>query len=209
MHTLGGGQVKTVTVSMPSSTSDADAAVSTTSSGSHMKGGTIAGIVVGTIGGCAAILAVIFVLFIMRRRKRANSPDPSVQNGLIDGGRSPQMGMFSDNHSHTLSAGSSNANRLQTTFTDDRMKPNPIYPNGERGSSVSLQDNEDYSRPVLRVSPTERTRMKTLTSLAYKPRLTPRNPFSFMSISLPVFDSCGSANSDYDTQLRHCISLFH
>ncbi|RJE24055.1 ER membrane protein Wsc4 [Aspergillus sclerotialis] len=156
VHTLGGGEVKTVTVSMPSSTSDADAAVSTTSSGSHMKGGTIAGIVVGTVGGCAAILALIFVLFIMRRRKRASSPDPSVQNGLIDGGRSPQMGImggtFSDSHSHTLSAGSSNANRLQTTFTDDRMKPNPLYPNGERGSSVSLQDHEDYSRPVLRLT---------------------------------------------------------
>lgn len=124
-----------------------------------MSGGTIAGIVVGTIGGVAAILALIFVFFIMRRRSRANSPDPSVQNGLIDGGngRGPQMGfmggMFSDNHSHTLSAGSSNAAHRVQTFTDDRMKTSAVlYPNGERGSSVSLQDNEDYSRPVLRLT---------------------------------------------------------
>lgn len=42
------------------------------------------------------------------------------------------------------------------TFTDNRMKPGTmIYPNGNRDSSVSLQDNEDYSRPVLRVSPND------------------------------------------------------
>lgn len=151
-----------MTVGLPSSTSDSDESnLGTTSGGgSKMKPGTIAGIVVGSIGGFAAIIALIFVAFIMRRRSRANSPDPSVQNGLIDGGgngKGPQMGfvnrMFSDNHSHSLSAGSSNAaNRLQT-FTDNRMKTNTVlYPNGERGSSVSLQDNEDYSRPVLRVS---------------------------------------------------------
>jgi cell wall integrity and stress response component len=43
--------------------------------------------------------------------------------------------------------------RSGTTFTDRRMKTNTVlYPNGARDSSVSLQDNEDYSRPVLRVS---------------------------------------------------------
>lgn len=43
--------------------------------------------------------------------------------------------------------------RSGTTFTDRRMKTNTVlYPNGPRDSSVSLQDNEDYSRPVLRVS---------------------------------------------------------
>lgn len=41
----------------------------------------------------------------------------------------------------------------KATFTDNRMKTSTaIYPNGARDSSVSLQDNEDYSRPVLRVS---------------------------------------------------------
>lgn len=38
------------------------------------------------------------------------------------------------------------------TFTDNRLKTDTIlFPNGRRDSSVSLQDNEDYSRPVLRV----------------------------------------------------------
>lgn len=56
---------------------------------------------------------------------------------------------FSDSHSHTLSAGSS---RLPT-FTDTRLKTDTVlYAGGRRDSDVSLQDNEDYSRPVLRVS---------------------------------------------------------
>ena len=38
------------------------------------------------------------------------------------------------------------------TFIDNRMKTDTIlYPNGHRNSSLSLQDHEDYSRP-LRVS---------------------------------------------------------
>lgn len=159
-----GGHVTTVTVGAndPTSASAADAGpASSGSSGSHMQGGTIAGIVVGSVGGCAAIVAAIFVIILMRRRSRSNSPEPSVQNELLDGGRNnngkgPQMGfvkgMFSDNHSHSLSAGSSNAPRAQT-FTDNRMKTNTmLYGGDRRNSSVSLQDNEDYSRPVLRVS---------------------------------------------------------
>lgn len=124
-----------------------------------MGGGTIAGIVVGTVGGCAAIAAALFAIFIVRRRSRSNSPDPSFHNGLLDsnrGSKGPQMGfvrnMFSDNHSHSPSAESSSAQRAQT-FTDNRMKTNTmLYQHGDRDSSVSLQDNEDYSRPVLRVS---------------------------------------------------------
>ncbi|OOF94743.1 hypothetical protein ASPCADRAFT_208419, partial [Aspergillus carbonarius ITEM 5010] len=59
--------------------------------------------------------------------------------------------MFSDNHSHTLSAGSA-ASRMPT-FTDNRMKTDTVlYQNGRRDSDVSLQDNEDYSRPVLRLT---------------------------------------------------------
>lgn len=50
-------------------------------------------------------------------------------------------------------AGGSIPARSGTTFTDRRMKTSTVlYPNGARDSSVSLQDNEDYSRPVLRVS---------------------------------------------------------
>lgn len=38
-------------------------------------------------------------------------------------------------------------------FIDNRMKKDAVlYPNGDRLSAVSLRDEEDYSRPVLRVS---------------------------------------------------------
>ncbi|EHA23940.1 hypothetical protein ASPNIDRAFT_180846, partial [Aspergillus niger ATCC 1015] len=159
--TTDSGVVKTVTIpaaTKATSTSAADNLSSAKSdNNSGMSSGTIAGVVVGSVGGALAILALIFVLFFAKRKSRSNSPDPSVQSILLDGRQSKgsQMsfmkGMFSDNHSHTLSAGSA-ASRLPT-FTDNRMKTDTVlYANGRRDSDVSLQDNEDYSRPVLRVS---------------------------------------------------------
>lgn len=117
----------------------------------------MAGVAVGSVAGFGAILALLFIYICTKRRQRAQNTDPN-HNFMLDGRNSKgsQMsfvkGMFSDSHSHTLSAGSSNTARMPT-FTDNRMKPDTIlYPNGARDSSVSLQDNEDYSRPVLRVS---------------------------------------------------------
>ncbi|GCB17431.1 cell wall integrity and stress response component 4 [Aspergillus awamori] len=159
--TTDSGVVKTVTIpaaTKATSTSAADNLSSAKSdNNSGMSSGTIAGVVVGSVGGALAILALIFVLFFAKRKSRSNSPDPSVQSILLDGRQSKgsQMsfmkGMFSDNHSHTLSAGSA-ASRLPT-FTDNRMKTDTVlYANGRRDSDVSLQDNEDYSRPVLRLT---------------------------------------------------------
>ncbi|KAB8233136.1 hypothetical protein ETB97_003603 [Aspergillus alliaceus] len=150
------GEVKTVTVANPKSTSTSSAELSQKNSdGSSLSGGAIAGIVIGAIGGLAALIAIIFLLFFKKRQSRSNSPDPSVSNVLLDGRNSKgsQMsfmkGAYSDNHSHTLSAGSS---RLPT-FTDNRLKTDTVlYPSGRRDSEVSLQDNEDYSRPVLRLT---------------------------------------------------------
>ena len=184
--TTDSGVVKTVTIpaaTKATSTSAADNLSSAKSSdNSGMSSGTIAGVVVGSVGGALAILALIFVLFFAKRKSRSNSPDPSVQSILLDGRQSKgsQMsfmkGMFSDNHSHTLSAGSA-ASRLPT-FTDNRMKTDTVlYANGRRDSDVSLQDNEDYSRPVLRVSPhvfpIVMSDIGTLTrDAAHEPRLT-------------------------------------
>ncbi|PYI30370.1 hypothetical protein BP00DRAFT_346297 [Aspergillus indologenus CBS 114.80] len=160
-ETNAGGTVKTVTLaaSQPTATASSTGTSSKSTSSSGMSSGTIAGIVVGSIGGALAIIALIFVLFFAKRNQRASSPDPSVQNILLDGRQSKgsQMsfmkGMFSDNHSHTLSAGSSIAAHRLPTFTDNRMKTDTVlFANGRRDSDASLQDNEDYSRPVLRVS---------------------------------------------------------
>lgn len=125
----------------------------------------MAGVAVGSVAGFGAILALLVVVICAKRRQRARSPDLSIQNILLDGRQSKgsQMsfmkGMFSDSHSHTLSAGSSSTPQRMPTFTDNRMKPdNVLYAHGNRDSSVSLQDNEDYSRPVLRVSASLRLR---------------------------------------------------
>ncbi|PWY90840.1 hypothetical protein BO70DRAFT_368065 [Aspergillus heteromorphus CBS 117.55] len=155
------GVVKTVTVANSQTTATSASAdkVSSKQSSSGMSSGTIAGVVVGSVGGALAIIALIFVFFFARRKTRASSPDPSVQNILLDGRQSKgsQMsfmkGMFSDNHSHTLSAGSSIAANRMPTFTDNRMKTDTVlFANGRRDSDASLQDNEDYSRPVLRLT---------------------------------------------------------
>ncbi|UDD62519.1 hypothetical protein AFCA_009832 [Aspergillus flavus] len=150
------GEVKTITVPNSKPTSDPSAGMSEKdSSGSGLSGGAIAGVVVGSIGGLAAIIAIFFLIFFKKRQQRSTSPSPSVSNGLLDGRNSKgsQMSVanraFSDNHSHTLSAGSS---RLPT-FTDTRLKTDTVlFAGGRRDSDVSLQDNEDYSRPVLRLT---------------------------------------------------------
>ncbi|PKY06342.1 hypothetical protein P168DRAFT_109581 [Aspergillus campestris IBT 28561] len=151
------GEPTTITVG-PTGTSGADAngVSEKKESGSGLSGGAIAGVVIGAIGGLAVIGALIIMLC-WRRRQRSASPDPSVQNVLLDGRNSKgsQMsmmkGMFSDGHSHTLSGASST--NPQRTFTDNRMKTDTvIWPAGRRNSSVSLQDNEDYTRPVLRLT---------------------------------------------------------
>ncbi|KAK1140193.1 Cell wall integrity and stress response component 4 [Aspergillus melleus] len=160
VETNAGGEIKTITVggsgptSTPTPTSSDD-----DDDGSGLAGGTIAGVVVGSVGGCAAIVALIFMVLLAKRRSRSPSPDPSVQNILLDGraSKGSQMsfmkGMFSDNHSHTLSAGSSIAPRMPpAAYTDNRMKDASIWPTGRRNSSVSLADDQDYSRPVLRLT---------------------------------------------------------
>ncbi|GIJ85824.1 hypothetical protein Asppvi_004688 [Aspergillus pseudoviridinutans] len=154
------GQVKTITVSDTQPTTTATPSSSDSQNGgSGVSGGTIAGAVVGSVGGLAAIIAIIFFVLASKRRSRAQSPDPSVSNVLLDGRQSKgsQMsfvkGMFSDGHSHTLSAGSSITPQRMPTFTDNRLKTDTVlYGGGRRDSDVSLQDNEDYSRPVLRLT---------------------------------------------------------
>ncbi|KAL2812377.1 hypothetical protein BJX63DRAFT_432642 [Aspergillus granulosus] len=155
------GQFTTITIGGPDSTSAADSAATSGEDGgsSGISGGTIAGIVVGVVGGIALIVALI-IFFLAKRRQRSYSPDGNL-NGPIDGRQSKasQMsyvnakGMYGDNHSHSLSNGSSQTPQRMPTFTDNRLNTGAVlFPNGRRPSDVSLQDNEDYSRPVLRLT---------------------------------------------------------
>ncbi|EYE98413.1 uncharacterized protein EURHEDRAFT_399710 [Aspergillus ruber CBS 135680] len=151
-----GGQVQTVTVGGSGATAAADtSSTSSKDSDSGLSNGAVAGVAVGSVAGFLAILALILIWYCSKKRQRANSPDPSMQ--LLDGRNSKGSQMsfmrsvFSDN---TTLGGSPTATRNpNATFIDNRMKTNTVlYPNGPRDSSVSLQDNEDYSRPVLRAT---------------------------------------------------------
>ncbi|CAG8900151.1 unnamed protein product [Penicillium egyptiacum] len=153
LETNSGGQVKTITVAGPSSTAGADSASANTSAvGTKLSGGSIAGIVIGVLGGIALIGALIFLIFFYRKRARAASPIPSMTEDRTSRGSSFMGGLFPRGNGEGVAGGPVPA-RSGTTFTDRRMKTNTVlYPNGPRDSSVSLQDNEDYSRPVLRLT---------------------------------------------------------
>ncbi|KAK4864374.1 hypothetical protein LT330_009901 [Penicillium expansum] len=157
VQTNSGGQVKTITVSGSSPTvgAGADSASATTAAtSSKMSGGSIAGIVIGVLGGLALLGALIFLVFFYRKRARAVSPIPSqdMAEDRTSRGSSFMGGLFPRRNGEGA-AGGPIPTRSGTTFTDRRMKTNTIlYPNGARESSVSLQDNEDYSRPVLRLT---------------------------------------------------------
>lgn len=151
MTTSSDGQVKTITVAAPDATSSSEGqSLGTTKDhkSSGLSGGGIAGVVVGVVGGLALIGALVFLVFFYRKRARSASPSPSQDMGQRDsrassffgGGGFPGPGIA-----------------RKSTFTDNRMRTDQVlYPNGPRDSSVSLQDNQDYSRPVLRVSDAER-----------------------------------------------------
>lgn len=142
--------MKTITVGGSSATAGADGASLSKADEekSGLSGGSIAGIVIGVIGGLALVGALIFLIFFYRKRAaRATSPTPSQDmTDRHSQGSSFARGVFPQGQDAAGSSLGRNA-----AFTDNRMKNPSLYPNGPRDSSVSLQDNEDYSRPVLRV----------------------------------------------------------
>ncbi|CAG8111678.1 unnamed protein product [Penicillium olsonii] len=154
VETNSQGVVKTITVAGSSATAGAKSASADTSDAddSSLSGGSIAGIVIGVLGGLALVGALIFLIFFYRKRARAVSPIPSqdMTDNRTSRGSSFMRGIFPQGEG---AAGGPIPARSGTTFTDNRMKTNTVlYPNGARDSSVSLQDNEDYSRPVLRLT---------------------------------------------------------
>ncbi|KAJ6155550.1 Carbohydrate-binding WSC subgroup [Penicillium chermesinum] len=147
LTTSSDGEVKTITVADPGPTSGSDGkSLSATQDdkGSSLSGGSIAGIVIGVIAGLALIGALVFLVFFYRKRARSASPSPS-----------QDMGQRESRASSFFGGGGFPGGSLQRnpTFTDNRLRTDQVlYPNGPRDSSVSLQDDQDYSRPVLRLA---------------------------------------------------------
>lgn len=156
--TTRAGEVVTVTVPNDEAAQTTGAVEGEKKGGSSLGGGAIAGIIIGVLAVVGSAFGLWLWFFCARRRREEDerlSPeahlDPTVPPSALYNGnhrqnRNSQMSMMRNLHSSN--------NRLSVpAFTDNRMKKDAvIYGNGARESNVSLQDNQDYSRPVLRVS---------------------------------------------------------
>lgn len=153
--TTRAGEVVTVTVSGGEPAKTEGSSSEEDDDGASLSGGAIAGIVIGVLVIVGGALGFCLWFFCYRGRREEDEDsfsnpeahlDPTVPpSALLNGhhrqNRSSQMSMMRDN-------------RLSVpAFTDSRMKKDAvIYGNGARESNISLRDDQDYSRPVLRVS---------------------------------------------------------
>lgn len=154
-----GGTIRTVTQPAPTATDDTSGV---DDNGSGLKGGAIAGIVVGVVGGLLLLAAFFWFLFAKRRRDR-EAADAGLQKGASGSpGRmaTPMSGEMTESRYGSASAGaaagawdSQNKRRSHLMPVDPRLDPfaTGLYSsdqNGSRDSLTSLQDNQDYSRRV-------------------------------------------------------------
>lgn len=128
----------------------------------------MAAIAIGAAVGLAAILGLVFWLYLRRRRQNL-SPPRTPESDQVDGvkglptrhaSQMSQAGLI-DKNPRIVTTGlpmGSNANSAGTSLspshrysagTDLRLNPNAIYTcEQSQHSSVSLQDNRDYSRQL-------------------------------------------------------------
>jgi hypothetical protein len=165
------GQVRTVLVTP---TADATLGQSSTSGGSGVSAGKVAGIVVGAVLGLGLLIGAAVWFWLRRRRsQRDSSPDgsftaermgnsgntsnsiPSRQVSQLSSagllGKAPRIQTnFYPSDGDPRSAGTTSSNNIdrRSLGTDQRLNPWAIYTQDERMSSVSLQDNQDYSRQL-------------------------------------------------------------
>ena len=166
----------------PKPTEDSLGQSATAGDSGKIGGGAIAGIVIGVVGGLAAVVGAVAWFFCLRRRDRHRSRNSSFTAERIGGASSnpPTSNSIPSRQVSQMSQAGllgSKAPRLNTsglggglgydprspdpassTFdrrsvgTDQRLNPWAIYKEEDQASGVSLHDEKDYSRP-LRVRP--------------------------------------------------------
>ncbi|KAK4143332.1 uncharacterized protein C8A04DRAFT_37527 [Dichotomopilus funicola] len=151
-----GGSIRTITApSEPTAPGDNN---NVENKDSGLTGGAIAGVVIGVLGAIAIIAALIWFLFVKRRRDRDDA-DPA---GLGSPGRGASPGriatpgsaeMSESRYGGSTTGGPSDKRRSHLMPVDPRLDPftTGMYPsdhNRSRESFNSLQDNQDYSRRV-------------------------------------------------------------
>jgi cell wall integrity and stress response component len=147
-----GGVVQTVTVS-PDATATSDPALSGVENNAGLQTGAIVGIVIGVIGGLLVLAAFIW-LFLMKRRKENQNAGTGYISPIPGGGSpgtmtTPTTGEISGGGIFAAGSQSSGKRRSYLMPVDPRLDPfRAGGPNKSRESFTSLQDNEDYSRPV-------------------------------------------------------------
>ncbi|KAI5291496.1 hypothetical protein KEM54_004274 [Ascosphaera aggregata] len=125
-----------------------------TSKSSGISKGAIAGIVVGVVCG-VGILVAILAWFLRRRRNSEQLPGPSSQAGVMPGAAANGLGSGPYNAPYVGYGPMMEGAAMGTAggYMDSRMrKSSDIYDNADRRSNVSLRDDQDYSRPVLRLA---------------------------------------------------------
>ena len=169
------GQIKTVLVTPTSAEPAATSSASLPKPNTAARGistGKVVGIVIGVALGLGLLIG-LGVFFWLRRKHRNSDRGPSPDGSYHSGGRAPlpsrqvsQMssstllgktpmlqtkGLGPSDTVRSAGTGSSGFDR-RSLGTDQRLNPNALYAHEEAAiSSVSLQDNHDYSRQ-LRVS---------------------------------------------------------
>lgn len=138
------------------------------SSPSGANAGRTASIAIGAVVGLAATMGLIFWVYVRRRRRnQSRSGTPDSYRGNVSKGtprrvasQMSQAGLINKKPRiiTTSLPGGSSGNSAGTTLsqsnryslpTDIRLNPDAIYTHEEaQQSSVSLQDNRDYSRQL-------------------------------------------------------------
>ncbi|RMY64480.1 hypothetical protein D0864_12345 [Hortaea werneckii] len=189
--TLSGARVTETVTSTPMVTPGVDAQADSQAVQKGLSDGAIAGAVVGSLLGVAAIVLGAFLLW--RRKKQDNAAAGAENpNGMSKMKRNvsilsktgllsrvtekeydePLYNTTANNsvrHSVMFGAGGSGdgispRRHSRPMVYDQRLNPSALFANHDNGSRISIQDNNDYSRPLGVTNPDPRPSFESRTS---------------------------------------------